>query len=156
MNASMPKKKSNTGVILLVGGGCAFLVIAIIGVLAAVAIPSFLQYTQRAKTEEARSNLETIARHMEAYRAEFQTYPSAAATPETPPCGVRVMFTPSDPAWTQIGFTPLDPIYYSYTVEGGSERYVIRARGDLDCDGTYSLFERTSDSATVSVVDENE
>ena len=50
------------------------IVIAIIGILAAIAIPNFLNYQCKAKQSEAKSNLGNIRTSEEAYFAEFDIY----------------------------------------------------------------------------------
>lgn len=50
------------------------IVVAIIGILAAIAIPNFMNYQCKAKQSEAKSNLGTIRTIEEAYRAEHDTY----------------------------------------------------------------------------------
>ena len=50
------------------------IVIAIIGILAAIAIPNFVKFQCRSKQSEARSSLKAIYTAEEAYRAEYDTY----------------------------------------------------------------------------------
>ncbi len=50
------------------------IVVAIIGILAAIAIPNFLQYQARAKQLEAKNNLVAIHTGEMAYFAEYDTY----------------------------------------------------------------------------------
>jgi len=50
------------------------IVVAIIGVLAAIAIPNFLNYQCKAKQSEAKSSLGTIRTAQEAYYAEYDNY----------------------------------------------------------------------------------
>jgi hypothetical protein len=47
------------------------------------------------------------------------------------------------PTWQALNFSIDDPHYYSYEYEvvDGGEGYVVRAIGDLDCDGVVSTFE---------------
>ena len=51
------------------------IVIAIIGILAAIAIPQFSAYRQRGYNASASSDLRNFKTCMEAYQADFQQYP---------------------------------------------------------------------------------
>jgi prepilin-type N-terminal cleavage/methylation domain-containing protein len=57
------------------------IVVAIIGILAAIAIPNFLQYQLKAKTSEAKTNVQAIKTGMIAMSAERSCSPSIAAAP---------------------------------------------------------------------------
>ncbi len=50
------------------------IVVAIIGILAAIAIPNFLSYQCKSKQSEAKTNLGAIANSEESYSAEFSHY----------------------------------------------------------------------------------
>ncbi len=75
------------------------IVVAIIGILAAIAIPNFMNYQCKAKQSEAKANLGTIRTNQAAYNAEFDTYST------------------SMPA---IGFSTSGTARYSYTSTGGT------------------------------------
>ena len=60
------------------------IVVAIIGILAAIAIPNFLQFQLRSKTGEAKTNIAAIRTAEEGYFAEFNNYVQAGSTPGTP------------------------------------------------------------------------
>lgn len=49
-------------------------VVSIIGILAAIAIPNFQRFTSRAKQAEAKANLSALYTAMRAYHAEFSLY----------------------------------------------------------------------------------
>lgn len=55
------------------------IVVAIIGILAAIAIPNFMNYQCKAKQSEAKSNLGTIRTTQEAYYAEKDSYSASLA-----------------------------------------------------------------------------
>jgi type IV pilus assembly protein PilA len=51
------------------------IVVAIIGILAAIAIPQFASYRQKAYNSAAQSDLRNLRTGMEAYMADNQEYP---------------------------------------------------------------------------------
>ena len=53
------------------------IVVAIIGILAAIAIPQFSAYREKAYNSAANSDVKNWKTGMEAYQADFQTYPAA-------------------------------------------------------------------------------
>ncbi len=55
------------------------IVVAIIGILAAIAIPQFSAYRQKAYNSAAQSDLKNLKTGMEAYMADNQQYPAALA-----------------------------------------------------------------------------
>ena len=50
------------------------IVVAIIGILAAIAIPNFVKFQCRSKQSEAKGNLKALYVAEEAYRGEYDTY----------------------------------------------------------------------------------
>ena len=53
------------------------IVVAIIGILAAIAIPQFSAYRQKAYNSAANSDLKNVKTGFEAFMAETQLYPAA-------------------------------------------------------------------------------
>ena len=53
------------------------IVVAIIGILAAIAIPQFAAYRQKAYNSAANSDLKNVKTGYEAFMAETQRYPAA-------------------------------------------------------------------------------
>jgi type II secretion system protein G len=52
------------------------IVVAIIGILAAIAIPQFASYRQKAYNSAAQSDLKNMKTGLEAYNADNQEYPA--------------------------------------------------------------------------------
>jgi type IV pilus assembly protein PilA len=75
------------------------IVVAIIGILAAIAIPNFMNYQCKAKQAEAKTLLGNVRVAQEAYNAEHDTYGSTLAS---------------------IGFAAKGDTRYSITTSGGS------------------------------------
>ncbi len=145
------------------------IVVAIIGVLAAIAIPAFINYVKRAKTSETSANLQSMFTGAAAYySANHWTAGvaapgsvSAAVTACTVAAGVTTNtlsnqkttldWTAQPDGFTAIGFQVADAIYYKYSIVGSTDAcdntalsttvYTFRANGDLDGDGTESTFE---------------
>ena len=70
------------------------IVVAIIGILAAIAIPNFIRYQLRSKTAEARTNIGGIRVAQESFKATEDNYIFATANPDnTPGPGLRSLRT---------------------------------------------------------------
>ena len=130
------------------------IVVAIIGILAATAIPNFLQYQLKAKTAEVKTNLAAIATNEEAYRAETDNYITCASAP-----AAAAAASPTKQGWvtnagyTAIGFTPSGDVYYMYEVvavagaAGTSPSFTATGTGDLDGDGNQAVYTVTNTAA---------
>jgi prepilin-type N-terminal cleavage/methylation domain-containing protein len=142
------------------------IVVVIVGILAAIAIPSFRQYVYRSKVTQGITTLGEIRQRQEAYRAEFGQYCNvngfASPTPATIPTGAQVTFTPT-PEWRMLGVTAPRFTYFSYATAAGAPGatptgagwtsdvgingafgdfwFVAAARGDLDGDGMTFFLE---------------
>ena len=138
------------------------IVVAIIGILAAVAIPTFMKYIRRAKSTEADEHLDKIALGARGYYMDPQIVSSSFVTiPGFPPseaqtpalscclpgqdkCGPEATQWET-PTWRGLQFSVAESHYYRYEFINNSAAnpsFVARAIGDLDCDGEFSTFER--------------
>jgi len=138
------------------------IVVVILGILAAIAIPAFIKYVRNSKTSEAKENLAYIFRESTTYFAGERVtrgVSSATITPQFPlstttltppavPAGTRVVTTTwnDNVTWNALKFSIADPHYYAYEYlssgVGSSALFTARARGDLDGDDDQSTFER--------------
>lgn len=119
------------------------IVVALIGVLSAIAIPSFLRFQLRAKTSEAVTNLAAIAVTEEAFFAEKGYYASVAnPVPATVPGNTRIVWN-GNADFDALGWIPEGPVYFQYLVSADAQglgRFTIEAAGDIDADGALSFF----------------
>lgn len=142
--------------------------VAIVGILAAIAIPSFTAYVHRSRTTEATTFLAEIKQRQESYRAEFNQYANVATPhPATIPSGGVQIGWASPARWQQLGAAPDNAVRFQFdTVAGlpgqavpggltgcGSSAagvintefwFVAQAVGDLDGDGRFICFDITS------------
>lgn len=68
------------------------IVVAIVGILASVALPSYNTYLTRSKLSEAYSQLSTVRLRMERYYQDNRTYDSGAGCATTMPSGGDVKY----------------------------------------------------------------
>ncbi|MCC6749221.1 MAG: hypothetical protein IT371_16280 [Deltaproteobacteria bacterium] len=131
---------------------------AVAGVLAAVAVPAFIKYLRRAKAVEAKESLASLQRataaHYAAGRKKGARYAFPTSTgwaPEKPCCGAgdQKKCPGGKEAFAHQSFRALDfaltePHYYQYRItstgRGKRAAITLEARGDLNCNGKPSSY----------------
>ena len=133
------------------------IVVAIIGILAAIAIPNFLQFRLKAKTSEAKSNLGAIRSTEVAYFAEWNTWVgNQAYTPLADRTGNDSKISWDDGTrFSILGFAPEGNVFFSYNMEGGdwpvgTAGFTSNAQGDLDGDSGLSTYTITSNNTEIT------
>jgi type IV pilus assembly protein PilA len=120
------------------------IVVAIIGILAAIAIPNFLRFQLKSKTSEAKVNLAAIRTAEESYLAEFGSYVNTSATPGTPGGPQKQTFTGGGlVAFDQLGWGPEGQVFFQYgvSVDGTNVlAYTADAQADIDGDMNRQIW----------------
>ena len=142
------------------------IVVAIIGILAAVAIPAFLEYMKRGKQSEAGLNLNKIGKACKRIDSEIGSFPTqnGGLLPIGPavggnqccggtggvsggpvgPVNNRCTATPAlfqgDLGWAALEFSMDEASQYEYSFVGSSSNPTAFAIGDLDCDGVSATW----------------
>jgi type IV pilus assembly protein PilA len=114
------------------------IVVAIIGILAAIAIPAFIEYMNKGKKTEANLQLRAIETKVKTFRTEKARFPAAGTTMPTT-AGADCTFTKANQAaweaagvgWKEMGFHVDEDSRYQYAWDGTGTATAI---GDLDCD----------------------
>ena len=121
------------------------IVVAIIGILAAIAIPNFLKFQLRSKTGEAKANLAAIRTAEEGYFSEYSVYVAQAAPwPTALPTNLKQVWAPLS-NFDQLGWSPEGEVFFMYGVTWlgpgpNAGAFTAAAEGDLDADTTFSQF----------------
>ena len=110
------------------------IVISIIGVLAAIAIPNLLNAVQRGKQKRTMVDMRALATAIEAYHVDASVYPTATC--------VGGLYTDAGAAIDAASFTLIAPTYianpprqdgwgrfYLFNVDNGQGQYNIRSLG---------------------------
>lgn len=114
------------------------IVIAIIGILAAIAIPNYLRFQMKAKSAEAKVNLGAIHTAEETFFSEFGVYVAALADPAAIPGTSRTNFDITNTGFLTLGWLPEGRVFFSYgvAVSGDGAAYTADAAADLDGNNT--------------------
>ena len=128
------------------------IVVAIIGILAAVAIPSFINYQLSSKRTVAYANLSALAKSQKAYFAEFNDFVPVDAEPSGAlggsPTNLKRSNVSVGPAFAAVGWVPDGDVFFDYdtaTPVGGTctcveACFTATAYGDLDGDTFFSAI----------------
>jgi type II secretory pathway pseudopilin PulG len=125
------------------------IVVALIGILSAIAIPGYRLYQARSRRTEAYMNLAAIIQTEDSYYAEHQAYVGiAASVPGFPPVGTqkRPWTAADENVFAPIGWSPEGGVFYDYFINTTAgctcppgTCVTATAYGDVDADGTIAV-----------------
>ena len=134
------------------------IVVAIIGILAAIAIPNFLNFRLKAKASEAKSNLGAIRSTEVAYYAEWSMW--VGNQNYTPMVdrgaaggGLKIDWLVDVARFSILGFAPEGKVFFDYNLEGTdwpSGGFTANAQGDLDGNSAISTYIISSDTSEIT------
>jgi len=131
------------------------IVVAIIGILAAIAIPNFLRFQAKSKQSEAKTNLSGIFTAETAYFGENNTYGSFADIAWAP-VGTKQFysyFNGTDSNLNKTG-TSISSWTGSVTLAVGTSAFTAGAEGNIDSDGTTDTWTVNDVRALVNISDD--
>lgn len=130
-----------------------------LGVLASIAIPAFMDYTKKSKPTETSVTLERLAKNLKVAQRTHGEFPkgSVPPTPSRSCCAFRdgrcsEPAAWNHPIWNQLDFAMEAPHFFRYAYDSDGTTFMVRAIGDLDCDGneiTYTLSGSIDDQGNV-------
>ena len=123
------------------------IVVAIIGILSAIAIPNLLAMQLRSKRAELPMNTDAVRTAETAYHAEWGNFTSAGATPPAVPGRVAVTFTGGDfVAFSMLGWEADGKVRGSYSAiatnaaNAATDDFTATGQADIDGDADYSEY----------------
>ncbi len=123
------------------------IVVAIIGILAALAIPNFLSFQARSKVSEGKVNLQGIRVSEESFQAEFGNYVAAMPYPGAPMTFKQLWNPTASGGFNALGWQPEGAVYYQYEVVtglggggGATPTFTAAAISDVDGDGMNNIW----------------
>jgi prepilin-type N-terminal cleavage/methylation domain-containing protein len=129
------------------------IVVAIIGILAAVAIPAFMDYVKRSKKVEASLQLNKIGRNNKRTYSENASFVIGTSTqqPVKPGaggccggpnnhCAANPAAFAADVVWRALDFQIDEDNLFYYDYTGTATSFTAKATGDLDCDFTEVVY----------------
>lgn len=130
------------------------MVVAIIGILAAIAVPEYLRFQLKTKTAEGRMNLASIRTAEQSYMAEFGQYIAAVPTPAGSVGTTRRDWPYSGAdGFDIIGWAPESSVLFQYAVATAADGFTATAVSDIDGDGVrqaWGISVKTSGGARVA------
>jgi type IV pilus assembly protein PilA len=115
------------------------IVVAIIGIMAAIAIPNFIKYTVKTKRVEAKYNLEAIYKAQLSWYGENSTFDSDFTVIRWRPDGSIYYYTFSSGGAT-LGKGDAPPSWGSISPGAGSQSFTACAWGNIDSDATTDVW----------------
>jgi type IV pilus assembly protein PilE len=116
MNKYMRKHSRNGGFTLIE----VMITVAIVAILAAIALPSYIDYLTRSKLVESKTNLSDMRTRMEQYFLDNRTYPTGgcATYDATTPAPATKIYLPSTQKFFTITCGALTATTYTVTATG--------------------------------------
>ena len=130
------------------------IVVAIIGILAAIAIPNFVAMQSKSKRAEIPGNVDAIKTAELAYDASFDGFVDAAVAPSAA-VGKQARSWVSNSGFTNMGWEPDGKVRGAYGVVKATTNFTVTGYCDVDGDtntATYTASKVTN--ATLSPGDE--
>ena len=125
------------------------IVVAIIGILAAIAIPNFEEMQYKAKRSEPLVNLDGISTAELAYEAANDDYIKCENNPGSSLTKQQNIWDISKSGWTDLGWSPDGEVRCNYKVSlfGGDLWFRIDATCDMDNDNNTAILRYYSEES---------
>lgn len=124
------------------------LVVAVIGLLAAIAVPNFVELQYRAKRSEVAPNVQGIKASQAAYEAAWDEYLAVPVAPTSLP-GKQPIPWSGNSEFQALGWAPNGSVRGQYGVTTNAVDFVVTGEIDADGDTVPAVFTATRNIGAV-------
>jgi type II secretion system protein G len=112
------------------------IVVAIIAILAAIAVPNFLEAQTRSKVSRAKADMRSVATAIEAYRVDYNNYPLAASLDDPT---ISVLKDAIEPIEGVVPYSITSPVAYMTSLP--RDPFPPRGDGEHAADETFHYLD---------------
>ena len=131
------------------------IVVAIIGILAAIAIPNFISMQYRTKRAEVPTNMKAIKTAEISYESLNDVFVQCSAYPSSPTKTTQQWTKGASGGFATLNWQPDGDVRGSYGVSTTTTNFVITGLSDVDGDGTAATYTatKTEDAELITAPD---
>jgi len=119
------------------------IVVAIIGILAAIAIPNFVAMQLKAKRAEVPGNVDGIKTAQMGYDAAYDGFVTLVANPAGTPGKAQVAFDAAAADFKTLGWAPDGNVRGQYSAAATALDFTVTGVSDVDGDGAQADYTAT-------------
>jgi prepilin-type N-terminal cleavage/methylation domain-containing protein len=136
------------------------IVVAIVGILVTVAVPTFRDYQLRSRRSEGFTNLSSLAKAQRAFSAEYNRYVGVAPSPADPLSGTPASWeATANPEFAAVGWKPEGAVLFRYDTNSAdidpgccTGCFTATAYSDIDDNGLVAAIMIVSPNITDTAV----
>lgn len=120
------------------------IVVAVIGILAAIAIPNIMSMQLKARRSEVPATIDGIRICESAYELVFNDFVTTPTSPrEDALLDKKLAPWLTSPEWTRLGYQPSGGVRGNYTVLATPKDFTVYGHADVDDDGEIVVYTGT-------------
>jgi len=116
------------------------IVVAIIGILAAIAIPNFVAMQLKAKRAEVPGNVDGIKTAQMGYDAAYDDFVTAGANPASTPSKAQQAWSTTVTGWSTLGWAPDGNVRGQYSTTGATTDFTVTGESDVDGNSAKATY----------------
>ncbi len=122
---------STAKTLAIIALGINLVMLPMVGIMAAIAIPNFVKFQCKSKQSEAKGNLKALYVAEESFRAEFDTYSADLTKIGFTPRGTKIRYTYVVDAASKESFHAVAQVLPQYHAELGTDAWAIDEKNNI-------------------------